>query len=77
MGQTRPQRFSAEKSSSRDKSQQCGTAERIVFFNLVNLNMHLKKNLFEKLFENNYLKKFFSKRNWELMKKLDSFCKKL
>ena len=36
-----------------------------------------KKNLFEKLFENNYLKKFFSKRNWELMKKLDSFCEKL
>ena len=35
--------------------------QRIVFFNLVNLNTHLKK--------------FSSKRDWKLMKKLDSFCK--
>ena len=35
--------------------------QRIVFFNLVNLNTHLKK--------------FSSKRDWKQMKKLDSFCK--
>ena len=35
--------------------------QRIVFFNLVNLNTHLKK--------------FSSKRDWEQMKKLDSFRK--
>ena len=43
--------------------------QRIVFFNLIKLDI---------LLENvTHLKKFFSERNWEQMKKLDLFCKKL
>ena len=42
----------------------------IVFFmNLVKLDIHLEKIT--------HWKKFSSERNWEQMKKLDSFCKKL
>ena len=41
----------------------------IVFSNLVMLDIHLKKIT--------HLKKFSYKQNWEQMKKLDSFCRKL
>ena len=41
----------------------------IVLFNLIKLNMHSKKFT--------HLKKVSSKRNWEQMKKLDSFCENL
>ena len=65
----RPQCFNIEKSSSGDNFEQGGSVQCIVFFNLVKLNMHLKKIT--------HLKKFSSNRNWDQMKKLDSFCEKL
>ena len=57
-GQTRPQHFNAEKTISGVKFEQVGSVQCIVFFNLVKLNIHLKKNT--------DLEKFSSKRNWEL-----------
>ena len=56
---THPQYSNTEKSSSRDNFEQAGSVQciYIVFFNLIKLNMHLKKIT--------HLKKFSSKRNWE------------
>ena len=68
-GQTRLPCFNAEKSSSGKKFEQESSVQCIVFFNLVKLNIHLKKII--------HLKKFSSTRNWEQIKKLDSFCTKL
>ena len=65
----RPQCFNTEKSSSGDNFEQGGSVQCIDFFNLVKLNMHLKKIA--------HLKKFSSNRNWDQIKKLDSFCEKL
>ena len=68
-GQTCPKRFNAEKVNNGDKFEQVGSVQCIVFFNLVKLNIHLKKI--------QAWKKDYSKRNLEQMKKLDSSCRKL
>ena len=65
----RLQCFNTEKRSSGDNFEQGGSVQCIDFFNLVKLNMHLKKIA--------HLKKFSSSRNWDQIKKLDSFCEKL
>ena len=65
----RRQCFNTEKSSGGDNFEQGGSVQCIVFFNLVKLDMHLKKIT--------HLKEFSSNRNWDQMKKLDSFCEKL